>query len=213
MIRNENDARAFVAARCDAEAMGRLDRFVHLLEAENQRQNLVAATTIASVWKRHIADSGQLLDYVPRETESLRDAWLDLGSGAGFPGLVIAAMRPKWPVVLIESRKRRCEWLAASAQALALDHVTVECRRLEDVSDRGAAVISARAFAPLEKLITLARRFSTRDTVWLLPKGRSASQEVAALPMSLRKSFHVEQSATDVDSGIVVGRIAEGEGE
>jgi 16S rRNA (guanine527-N7)-methyltransferase len=207
MISGEEEARAFVAARCDGAAMARIERLVAMLAVENTRQNLIAAASLNSVWQRHVADSAQLLDHVPRETTS----WLDLGTGAGVPGLVISAMRPELGLVLVESRRRRVEWLSEAVEALSLPNCAIEGRRLEDVAARPADVISARAFAPLPKLIKLARRFSTSDTLWLLPKGRSAAQEVAELPESLKTGFHVEQSATDADSGIVVGRIAEGQ--
>jgi 16S rRNA (guanine527-N7)-methyltransferase len=204
LITSEPEARAFVAERCDGEALDRLDRMVELLRRENTRQNLVSAASLDSIWRRHIADSVQLLDHVPRET----GLWLDLGTGAGFPGLVVAALRPDSEFVLVESRKRRIEWLETLTAELGLRHCTVMGARLEAIEAFPAAVISARAFAPLERLVSLAERFSTSDTLWLLPKGRSAAQEVADLSKSLRSKFHVEQSLTDADSGIVVGRIA-----
>jgi 16S rRNA (guanine527-N7)-methyltransferase len=77
---------------------------------------------------------------------------------------------------------------------------------LEHVDSFEAAVISARAFAPLTRLLALSARFSTRDTLWLLPKGRSAVQEVATLPRDSAELFHVEQSVTDAEAGIVIGR-------
>ena len=203
MISSEGDARAFVAARCDADSLARQDRLVEMLRVENNRQNLVSAASLDAVWQRHIADSAQLLDHVPRETDM---PWLDLGTGAGFPGLVIAAMRPGRDVVLVESRKRRIEWLTEVIRVLNLPRCSVRAERLETATAFPAGVISARAFAPLSKLIALARRFSTSDTTWLLPKGRSAEQEVTELPPRLRRLFHVEQSATNADSGIVVGR-------
>ena len=205
MIASEDEARSFVGERCDNAALTRLETLVQMLTDENGRQNLVSAASLDSVWRRHIADSAQLLDHVPRET----GIWLDLGSGAGFPGLVIAAMRPDWKVVLVESRKRRIEWLNTVVGALSLPHCCVEGLKVEQVDVFCAGVVSARAFAPLAKLVPLARRFSTSDTVWLLPKGRSAAQEVAELPNDLQTMFHVEQSATDADSGIVVGKIME----
>jgi 16S rRNA (guanine527-N7)-methyltransferase len=144
-----------------------------------------------------------LVDHVSRETSG---PWLDLGSGAGFPGLVIAIMRPEWPVHLVESRKRRIEWLQTVSRELRLENCRVEGKRLELVGDFEASVISARAFAPMTRLLDLSARFSTSDTIWLLPKGRSAAQEVQTLPRRLRLMFHVEQSQTDPDAGIVVGR-------
>lgn len=203
MISGEQDARAFVAARCTPEAVQRLDALADLLTRENARQNLIAKATEASLWTRHLADSAQLVDHVSRETSG---PWLDLGSGAGFPGLVIAIMRPEWPVHLVESRKRRIEWLQTVSRELRLENCRVEGKRLELVGDFEASVISARAFAPMTRLLDLSARFSTSDTIWLLPKGRSAAQEVQTLPRRLRLMFHVEQSQTDPDAGIVVGR-------
>jgi 16S rRNA (guanine527-N7)-methyltransferase len=186
------------------EAAERLGRLVALLAEESARQNLVSASSFASVWQRHIADSAQLLAHVPRETSS---PWLDLGTGAGFPGLVIAALRPECAVLMVESRSRRAEWLEAARIALRLDRAKVVATRLELLPTQKFCVISARAFAPLPKLLELSARFSTADTLWLLPKGRSAPQELHGLT-GWDHLFHVEQSLTDPDAGLVVGRIA-----
>jgi 16S rRNA (guanine527-N7)-methyltransferase len=206
MIDDEAVAREFTAGFADADAMARLDRLVALLAEENALQNLVSQSSLAAIWRRHIADSAQLLRYVSRETPP----WLDLGSGAGFPGLVIAALRPEWDVRLIESRKRRVEWLERVCGELSLSRCTVIGKRLEDVETVPAGVISARAFAPMVKLLELSQRFSTDATVWLLPKGRSAAHELRQLAPHMRRMFHVEQSHTDADSGIIVGGVATG---
>jgi 16S rRNA (guanine527-N7)-methyltransferase len=218
MIASEDEARAFVAEWGDEAALARLERLVALLAEENAQQNLIAAATLPLVWQRHLADSAQLLAYVPRGSEALPKAetpnpgpWLDLGTGAGFPGLVIAALRPDWDVRLVESRRRRCEWLEKARSELGLSHCRVVHARLEAVETFEAGVISARAFAPLGKLLDLSTRFSTERTLWLLPKGRSAAQELAALPESQRRLFHVEQSCTDPEAGIVAGRLTPGQ--
>lgn len=203
MIHDEQTARDFVASLCDAEAMDRLDQLALLLAVENERQNLVAKDTIPTLWQRHIADSAQLLRYVPEQTAG---AWLDLGTGAGFPGLVVAVMRPDWSIKLVESRKRRVEWLSDTKFALNLAHCEIIGMPLERIESFPAGVISARAFAPMPRLLDLSRRFSTGDTFWLLPKGRSAAQDLASLPDRLQKMFHVEQSVTDSDAGIIVGK-------
>lgn len=171
-----------------------------MLVSENDRQNLVAASTIPDLWVRHLADSAQLLA-LDREGEGL---WIDLGSGPGLPGLVVAILSER-PMLLVESRKRRCEFLRAVVDALDLAHVEVAEAPLERVEMRPAATISARAFAPLGKLLDLSARFSTESTHWLLPKGRNAVKELASLPPAWQKMFHVEQSRTDADSLILVG--------
>lgn len=211
MITTEEEAREWLRAlpECDAAAMERLELLVAMLAEENQRQNLVSAASLDQVWLRHIVDSAQLLPHVPRETST---PWMDLGTGAGFPGLVIAALRPECEVVMVESRARRIEWLDRARIAMGLTRASIAGQRLELVESRQAAVISARAFAPLDKLLTLSARFSTSDTVFLLPKGRSAGQELADL-RKWRHVFHVEQSLTDPQAGIIVGTLAGGKGK
>ena len=210
MIVTEAEAWQFCAERTDPAGMQRLERFAALLKAENQRQNLVSAASLESVWQRHFADSLQLLDHVPRGTEGLakvgKGRWLDLGTGAGFPGLVLAIARSDVAIVLVESRKRRVDWLQHVAGELELVNCEIKGARLESVESFPAGVITARAFAPLGKLLNLSARFSTQATVWLLPKGRSAAQELAEQPPAIQELFHVEQSQTDSGGGILVGR-------
>ncbi|MEL7690175.1 16S rRNA (guanine(527)-N(7))-methyltransferase RsmG [Citromicrobium bathyomarinum] len=203
MIENEEQARAFVAERCSSESFELLNVFVSELLAEAGRQNLISRSTIDRVWQRHIADSAQLLDHVPRGTEGV---WLDLGTGAGFPGVITAIMRPEIPHVLVESRKRRVAWLEGVKERASLRNCSVQGSRLQLVESFDAAVISARAFAPLPDLISLSARFSTERTTWLLPKGRSAEQERDALDSPQRKMFHVKQSLTSRDAAILVGK-------
>ncbi|WIW95879.1 16S rRNA (guanine(527)-N(7))-methyltransferase RsmG [Altererythrobacter rubellus] len=204
VLRDETSARAFVEGLTDAAGMLRLEALSAALINENQRQNLISRPSEAQMWVRHIADSAQLLRLVPRETPSR--PWLDLGTGAGFPGLVIAALRPEWKIVLVESRARRVEWLEHMVRELDLGNCRVEGRRLELVEPFKASVISARAFAPLEKLLSLSAPFSTKATTYLLPKGRSAAQELQAMPRKIRGMFHVEQSLTDEEAGIIVSK-------
>jgi 16S rRNA (guanine527-N7)-methyltransferase len=187
----------------DDRARRRLEVLSEALREENTSQNLIAANSMDEIWHRHFLDSAQLLKHVPRETSS----WLDLGTGAGFPGLVAAIFKPEISVKLVESRKRRVQWLEHAVSLLQLENVTVLGNRLELVEGFPADVISARAFAPLPKLLDLSARFSTIDTVWLLPKGRSAAQELGDL-RGWQHSFHVEQSLTDPDAGVIVGTLA-----
>lgn len=210
MMETEEQARSWLAALpgCDEDAIARLETLVALLREENRRQNLVSQASLDHIWLRHIVDSAQLLTHVPRETSG---AWMDLGTGSGFPGLVIAALQPERVVLMVESRARRIEWLERARIALGLSHAHVIGQRLEMVETRNAAVISARAFAPLDRLLSLSARFSTSDTIWLLPKGRSAQQELQDL-RAWRHMFHVEQSLTDPEAGIIVGTLCRQEG-
>lgn len=205
MMTSESGAKDWLRGlpECDERAMARLETLAALLAEENGRQNLVSAASLDAVWLRHIADSAQLAAHVPRETSS---PWLDLGSGAGFPGLVIATLRPECAVLMVESRPLRAEWLERTCRALELTRASVIGARLELLDTSPMAVISARAFAPLDKLLRLSARFSTSDTLWLLPKGRSAAQELQSLT-GWDHMFHVEPSLTDPDAGIIIGRL------
>ncbi|MGB3473039.1 MAG: 16S rRNA (guanine(527)-N(7))-methyltransferase RsmG [Erythrobacter sp.] len=206
LLSSEAEARAYVEEWADAEALERLDQFAALLLAENQRQNLISKASEDTLWLRHFADSAQLLSFVPRETlaKPSNEPWLDLGTGAGFPGIVIAALIPRVPVVLVESRARRVEFLEACAAQMGLTKCSVIGERLERIEPFPARVISARAFAPLEKLLRLSAPFSTKSTRYLLPKGRSAAQELQQQRASIRNMFHVEHSLTDREAGIIV---------
>lgn len=211
-ITDESEARAYVvglaAALGEADAIARLDRYAELLLAENAQQNLISKASEAALWQRHIADSAQLLDFVPRETlgSAASGPWLDLGSGPGLPGLVIAALCPNMPVVLVESRARRVAFLRAVIADLGLPKCEVRGERLERIAPFPCRAISARAFAPLDKLLALSAPFSTAATRYVLPKGRSAAHELTSLKPSIRKLFHVEQSLTDDEAGIIVKR-------
>ena len=202
MITTEDEARSYCSGLCDEEGMNRLKELADALRGENARQNLIAKPTEGLIWQRHIADSLQLLEYVPRETPP----WLDLGSGAGFPGLALAIARPRQRIVLVESRRKRIDWLESMVARFDLSNCRVEGSRLENVESFECGAITARAFAPLVKLLKLSARFSTPDTVWLLPKGRSAAQELQEQPAKVQKMFHVEQSRTDAEALILVGK-------
>lgn len=210
LISGEEEARAFVARLADElgapDAMVMLDRYATLLLEENQRQNLISKPSEAQLWQRHIADSAQLLRFVPRETlgSGAQGTWLDLGSGPGLPGLVIAILCPQMPVTMVESRARRAAFLNRCLAELALRKAQVIGERLERITPFPARAISARAFAPLETLLSLSAPFSTAATRYVLPKGRSAAHELASLRPSIRKMFHVEQSLTDKDAGIIL---------
>ena len=203
LLKSEAEARAWIgdAFAPTTRQWDGLDRFAAMLVAENAEQNLIAASTIPTLWVRHIADSAQLLACDTRDADGL---WIDLGSGPGLPGLVVAILSDR-PMLLVESRKRRCDLLRSVAAELELTHVKVVEAPLERVPTRASATISARAFAPLDKLIDLSARFSTESTRWLLPKGRNAVKELALLPQPWQNLFHVEQSRTDAESRILVG--------
>ncbi|UIJ45729.1 16S rRNA (guanine(527)-N(7))-methyltransferase RsmG [Sphingomonas cannabina] len=197
----EDEARSWIANRCGAHAIERLEHYVDLLVDEMGRQNLIAASTLATLWARHLVDSAQLLELAPSSTGE----WIDIGSGAGLPGLVIA-LASDWHVALVEPRRLRVAFLNHCIEELGLvGRVTVEASKIESVRRAAPArVISARAVAALPQLIASAVHLADRETVWLLPKGSRAQSEVAEARRSWQGVFHVKQSVVDPDSGIVV---------
>lgn len=197
----EDEALAWVDAHVDVSRGTLLRQFVHLLIDESERQNLVSATSLRYIWARHIVDSAQLLPL----GSAAPGTWVDIGTGAGFPGMVIAILTER-PVVLIEPRRMRATFLENAAAALGLnERVTVIGARAQ--SYRGtAAVISARAVAALNDLLALGLHLSTAKTTWILPKGPRAVEEVADARHSWHGVFHVEQSITDPQSLIIIAK-------
>ena len=197
---DEAEARCWVAREFDVprETMARLDAFGDLLRAENERQNLVSRASLDRLWLRHIADSAQLLRFAPSPDAS----WIDLGTGAGFPGLVVALLH-RGPVTLVEERRLRADFLRRAAESLGVA-VEIVAGKAERVSGRAFEVISARAFAPLGRLLQLGTGFSTDKSIWLLPKGRNAESELEALDPSWQGSFRLEPSITETEACIIV---------
>jgi 16S rRNA (guanine527-N7)-methyltransferase len=194
----EEEARRWVADRFGVSRETLLARLIEEVRVEAAQQNLVAPSTLDAIWARHVVDSAQLLALAG----SRGGDWLDIGSGAGFPGMVIACLRDA-AVALCEPRRRRADFLARTATRLELGHVTVAACKVERLSGV-RPIISARAVASLDALFAAAAAVSDRETWWVLPKGRSAREEVEAARKTWHGSFHVEQSITDPHSHIVV---------
>jgi len=170
------------------ETLDALETFVAFLKREAESQNLISASTLDHIWSRHIVDSAQLLLFT--DASARQNNWLDLGSGAGFPGLVIAL-------------------LTNYIEMLDLTHrVRVAGVTLERLETAPYAVISARAFAPLPKLFDLAARFATNNTLWLLPKGRNAQAEWEGAQAQWGGNFRIMDSVTDQEAGILVGTLS-----
>lgn len=180
------------------ETFGRLERLAALVRDENQRQNLVSKASADEIWQRHIADSAQLLLYRP----SPRTSWIDLGTGAGFPGLVVALLH-EGPVTLIEPRRLRVEFLRRAAAELGVSPEILAIRA-ERAPARPFDVISARAFAPLARIFEAGARFSTGKTVWILPKGQNAQTELEAVKASWQGRFALHESRTGQGAWIIV---------
>lgn len=209
ILESEADARNWVfdtvATWGGTGAMERLEHYVAMLLDAGRTQNLIAASTFDAVWRRHIADSVQLLLYATDDT-ALAQGWLDLGSGGGLPGLVVASVVDT-PVTMIESRRLRVDFLRMVAETLGLTNVNVVASNVRTAPvGIPAGVISARAFANLNDTLTMASRFAHSGTLWVLPKGVNAREELAILPKAWQSKFHVKHSITDADSLIVTGQ-------
>lgn len=179
------------------ETLASLAAYVDLLKDAAAQQNLIAPSTIETVWERHILDSAQLLRFAPGN-----GTWADIGSGAGLPGIVLAILSNN-PIRLIEPRRMRAEFLVRTAGALGLAHVSVECAKVERVQGQ-FDVITGRAVAQLDRFLAMAEHLSKSGTVWVLPKGKSAQSELAEAQRNWHCDALVEQSCTNPESWILV---------
>ena len=195
---NEEEARA--ALDVPRGTLERLDALVSFLREENEKQNLVARSSLDSVWNRHIFDSAQLLPFAPTGAAT----WLDIGSGAGFPGLVTALLF-EGTTTLVEPRKLRAEFLRAAAELMGLTgRVSIFGGKIEALPSAHFDVISARAFAALPALFTVSERFAAPRTRWVLPKGKNAKTELEEAESLWQGKFSLEPSRTDPDAWIVI---------
>ena len=190
------------------ETWARLDRFVALLIRRQKTLNLVAASTLPQIWTRHIADSLQLLGLAPQALK-----WIDLGAGGGFPGLVIASALAETSgaqVHLVESKQKKAAFLRDVAAALSLPAI-VHTRRIEEfVADNTQSfdVVTARALAPLDKLLGYAIPLLKTGAVGLFPKGRDVGAELTQASKSWRIESELIPSKTDPHGRIVLVRRA-----
>ena len=196
----EEDARAWVTANFGAEAAIRIDRYAALLAIGADQQNLIAPSTVAAMWGRHLVDSAQLLLLAPPKART----WADVGSGAGLPGIVIALLSDI-AVTLIEPRRLRVMFLQNCIDHLGIGgRVTVIAAKSQNAEGGPFDVISARAVSALPALLAATAHLVDRSTTFILPKGASAQIEVAATQRSWHGVFHVKHSIVDPGSGIVV---------
>jgi 16S rRNA (guanine527-N7)-methyltransferase len=199
---NEADARAWLVETLNVsrETLEQLAAYAAMIAGEQVKQNLVSAKTLPDFWSRHIVDSAQLLLL----TNGTPGAWLDIGSGAGLPGMVVALITGA-PVTLVEPRPLRADFLQRAADALKLEAVTIVPTPLGRVKPSTFSIVTARAVAALPKLVAMAIPFTDLSTVWVLPKGRTAHAELESLPSTWQGDWIVHPSVTDSESYILIG--------
>ena len=173
------------------ETLERLAAYAELLRRWSGRINLVGRNTLGDLWRRHFLDSAQLLPFIPSKTRQL----VDLGSGAGFPGLVLAILGVPG-VELIESDARKCVFLREAAR-IANALVTIVDSRIETVKPHTADIVTGRACAPLDKLLPLAERFIGPNTLCLFLKGEHVEEELTAARRGWRMSAARHPSRAD----------------
>jgi 16S rRNA (guanine527-N7)-methyltransferase len=186
-----------VLAGVSRETRERLNIYADLLRKWQRSINLVGPRTIDDLWNRHFTDSAQLLPLIPPSARVL----VDFGSGAGFPGLVLAILGIA-EVHLIESDQRKATFLCEVARATGTP-VTVHAKRIEQVAPFPADVVSARALAPLSDLLGFAAPFLTKDSLCLFPKGQMAEDELTAASKTWNINVDRIQSVTDPSATIL----------
>ena len=179
------------------ETMARLSAYVELLTHWNNRINLVGRNTIGDIWHRHILDSAQLLAMIPAHARTL----VDLGTGAGLPGLVLSILGVP-EVHLIESDRRKAVFLAEAIR-VTRSPAKLHAGRVEDVKPFPADVVCARALAPLPELLALAAPFIGQDTVCLFHKGKDAAAELTAAAKAWNMVTEPLPSVTDKSATIL----------
>ena len=186
-------------------AFADVEEYVHMLEEEGEIRGLVGPREMPRLWSRHAVNAAAVLDFLPRSGQIL-----DIGSGAGLPGIIIAICRPELDVHLAEPMQRRCEWLSDVIDHLALDNVTLHQVRAEELRGKGQAdVITARAVANMSKLIRMTTKLIAPGGSLVALKGRRAPIEIdeAAKELKshhLRAQFHEVPSIMDEESTYVV---------
>ncbi|MHC0052037.1 16S rRNA (guanine(527)-N(7))-methyltransferase RsmG [Actibacterium sp. D379-3] len=190
------------------ETLERLKTYEALLKKWNPAINLVAKSTLAEAWTRHFIDSAQIFDCAPQDVRH----WADLGSGGGFPGMVIAIMAaqraPDMAVTLVESDQRKATFLRTVAREVGVA-VNVIAARIEEVPPLGADVVSARALAPLSVLLGFAERHLTPDGRAIFLKGANHAHEITEALASWRFEVQKIPSRTDPQAVILsIGGLA-----
>lgn len=193
------------AENVSRETMERLREYARLLVEWNASAGLVGTSTIGDLWYRHFLDSAQLLRFCPGGKAS----WLDLGSGGGFPGMVLAIVAAdRYPLsrfTLVEANQRKCQFLKLVARRTGV-FAEIKACRTESLEAQNADVVTARALAPMKKLVELAYPHLGRGGICLFPKGRNAEVEISEARTAWKFSVERHQGVVDASSSILLIR-------
>ncbi len=166
-----------------------VEEFARMLREEGEIRGVIGPHEVPRLWSRHLVNSAAVLDFLPRRGEIL-----DIGSGAGFPGIVIAACRPALSVTLAEPMERRCEWLADVVDALGLDNVQIVRARAAELRGKlRADAVTSRAVANMTKLVRMTTRLIAPGGSLVALKGRRAAAEVMDAQMELTRHHLVAE--------------------
>jgi 16S rRNA (guanine527-N7)-methyltransferase len=183
------------------ETQVRLDAYLALLGRWNARINLIGPSPPETWWARHVQDGLQLVPLLPEGEGPVAD----LGSGAGLPGLILAACVAR-PIHLVEADQRKCAFLREAARKMGLDHVTIHARRIEAATLPPLAAVTARALAPLHSLLGHAHKFLASDGLAIFPKGRTAEAELTEATARWHMGVERFTSRTEADATILLIR-------
>lgn len=174
-----------------------IEEFVILLLKENNNFNLIGKSTIPEIWNRHILDSAQILKYIDDKRKKIAD----LGTGAGFPGIVISIFGVK-EVHLIEKSVRKCQFLR-KAKVISPNQIFIHQSKIEEIENQKYHIITSRALASLDKLLQNCLKFLDQDGYGLFLKGKSLEKEIAEAKKTFNFDYELHPSLTSSESQII----------
>jgi 16S rRNA (guanine527-N7)-methyltransferase len=200
-VNDINELRMVIGVDVSRETIRKLEKYLEILLKWNPKINLVSKHTIDHAWKRHFVDSAQLLQHAPNFQK-----WVDIGSGAGFPGMVIAILAaelyPESEIHLIESDQRKCAFLRNVSRETSVRPIIHNCR-IEDFEGTGFDIVSARALASVDLLLHLSEKLLSRQGKCLFLKGRQCDTELTEAQKTWRFECDKIPGSTE-DDGIIV---------
>lgn len=192
MVESPNEA----AVELFGLSFSAMNHFAQMLVDEGETRGLIGPRELPRLWSRHLVNSAAIVDFIPQRAQML-----DVGSGAGFPGIVAAIMRPDVDVHLVEPMLRRIEWLDDVIVELGLDNVTLHHKRAEELHGQGKAdVVTSRAVANLRKLVPITLPLVRSGGSLLALKGRKAAEEISDAQKLFKKFGVVRSQVHEVPS-------------